>query len=185
MIFTVNSKNNVLKIDLSDLFNTINKFKTDELNTKSKVRTEYTIKRIVKNINESIINTKVSIKVMNSIDSLCYGTTYWKIIIKWNMIYLNFTIKSGTKKYEYNIPLMKKVSHTCETKLLVICDYKAKYDEDNLIPKNLEKVLSSGVLKYVKVRSIGISLNLKFLSFLGIISLLSGFWIAQAVASFM
>lgn len=185
MIFTVNSKNNVLKIDLSDLFNTINKFRTDELNTKSKVRTEFTIKKIVKNINESIINTKVSIKVMNSIDSLCYGTTYWKLELRWNMIYLNFTIKSGTKKYEYSIPLIKKVSHTCERKLLVLCDYKAKYDDDTLNPTNLERILSSWVLKYVKVRSNGISLNLRFLSFLGIISLLSGLWIAQAVASFM
>ena len=180
MIFTVNSKNNVLKIDLSDLFNTINRFRTDELNTKSKVRTEFTIKKIVKNINESIINTKVSIKVMNSIDSLCYGTTYWKLELRKNMIYLNFTIKSGTKKYEYSIPLIKKVSYSCEQKFIVLCNYKTEYDNISLNPTNLERILSSWAL--TKICPTFASVFLKFLSFLGIISLLSGLWIAQAVA---
>ena len=119
---------------------------------------------------------------MDSSNSAHYGSTYWTLELRKNTIYLNFTIKSGTKKYEYSIPLIKKVSYSCEQKYIVLCDYKAEYDNNSLNPINLERILSSWVLKYVKVRSNGISLNLRFLSFLGIISLLSGLWVAQAVA---
>lgn len=182
MKFNVKAQSNILEIDLTDMVSTINNIKIQS--TTKKIKTEFEMRKYLKNSTKRLLLTDVHIKIKKYENSLnAEGRSIWRLVERMDWIYLVFWANSWANRHFYNIRLIDKLDYSFTKKMLCFWKYEIVTDDIALRDENMYATLSNWVTKYT-YKSLWTNISLKILWVLSIFAWLFVFWVAHAFAFF-
>lgn len=181
MRFNIKAHSSILEIDLLELVFTINSIKTQS--TTKKIKTEFEMKKFLEDSRKRLLSTTIRIRVKDFINSLDYESETWRLVERWDWIYLVFSATSWTRRYNYDFFLMNKLDYRFKRTFLFFWKYEIVTDKNALRADTMYSILTNWVSKYTS-KSLWTNISLKILWFIIILGGIFAFWISNAFALF-